>query len=239
MKWTEDYRINSHDVDLNRTASASAIMRYMQDTANLHMEGTRPSYDELFDSGYAFILSRFSMFVYAPLHSHELIQAQSWACDSRGVSHNRCYRIIRGGQTVAEAFSVWALVDTATGKLMRVGEIDLNYGSDEALELDLPPRFRIPSEAELTLVGERMTEYADVDMNRHMNNTCYPDVLCGYIPDMDGRRVASLTLSFVGEAPLGEKLLIHMGKHDGAYYFRTLREDGKVNVEARIALEDM
>lgn len=238
MKWTEEYRVNSHDVDLNRIASASALMRFMQDTANLHMEGTKPSYDDLFDAGYAFILSRFSMSVYAPLYSHDNIVVQSWACESRGVSHNRCYRIMKDDRIVAEAVSVWALVNTKTGRLTRVGDVELNYGSDEMLELDTPARFKIPAEVDFVLVGERMTEYADVDMNRHMNNTHYPDILCGYIPEMGGAQVASMTLNFLNEAPLGERLKIYVGRYDGAYYFRTKREDGKINLEAQIILED-
>ena len=45
MKWTEEYRINVHDTDLNGIVSASGILRYMQDTSNLHMAGEGPSYE--------------------------------------------------------------------------------------------------------------------------------------------------------------------------------------------------
>ena len=239
MKWNEEYRVGSHDLDLNRTASASALMRFMQEAANCHMEGTKPSYDELFDCGYAFILSRFSMSVYAPLYLHDRITASSWACESRGVSYNRCYSIRRGDQLIAEAVSVWALVNTETGRLTRVGDVELGYGEDEMLELDMPTRFKLPSDLRLSLVGERPTVYADVDMNRHMNNTRYPDILCGFIPEMEKSRVISAVINYVGEAPLGENIKIYMGRADGSYYFRTKREDGSVNVEAEIVLEEI
>ena len=239
MKWNEEYKVGSHDLDLNRTASASAVMRFMQEAANCHMEGMTPSYDDLFDRGYAFILSRFSMSVYAPLYLHDRITASSWACESRGVSHNRCYSIRRGDQLIAEAVSVWALVNTQTGRLTRVGDVELNYGEDEMLELDMPTRFKLPAELKLSLVGERPTVYADVDMNRHMNNTHYADILCGFIPEMAGRRVISAVFSFVNEAPLGENIKIYMGRYDGSYFFQTKREDGSVNIEARIDAEEI
>ena len=35
----------------------------------------------------------------------------------------------------------------------------------------------------LSLVGEHTVEYSDVDVNRHLNNTKYPDMLCGFLPD--------------------------------------------------------
>ena len=113
------------------------------------------------------------------------------------------------------------------------------YGTDEMLDLDMPTRFRIPSHVNPVLVGDRLTEYADVDMNRHMNNTHYPDILCGYIPEISGNRVISMTLNFVNEAPLGERIKIYSGKSDGSYYFRTKRPDGKVNVEAEFILEEI
>lgn len=239
MKWSEEYRINSHDIDENRIVSASALMRYMQDTANLHMAAMKPSYDDLFDAGYSYILSRFSMSNYAPLCSHETVISQSWACESRGVSHNRCYRIIKDDRIVAEAVSVWALVSIKDRRLVRADELSLDYGTDEMLDLDMPTRFRIPSHVNPVLVGDRLTEYADVDMNRHMNNTHYPDILCGYIPEISGNRVISMTLNFVNEAPLGERIKIYSGKSDGSYYFRTKRPDGKVNVEAEFILEEI
>ena len=126
MKWTEDYRINVHDTDLNGIVSVSGILRYMQDTANLQMRGQGPSYDELFSRGYSFVLSRMGISIYAPLRAHEQITSQSWAVASRGVTFNRCYQICRGNDIVAEAVSAWALLDVKEHRLCRVGEIPLN-----------------------------------------------------------------------------------------------------------------
>ena len=232
MKWSEEYRINSHDVDLNRIVSASAVMRYMQDTANLHMENMKPSYNELFAAGYAYMLSRFAVSVYLPLYSHDRITSQSWACESRGASHNRCYRILQGERIVADAVSSWALVNMETGRLTRADELALDYGTDEMLEIDTPLRFRIPAEAELSPVGQRRTEYADVDMNRHMNNTHYPDILCGYIPEITTSRVSSISLSFVSEAPLGERLTVLRAAQGDRFFFKLQRADGKLCCEA-------
>lgn len=235
MKWIENYRVSAQDTDLNRIASASALMRFMQDTANYHMEGMGPSYDELFDSGRAFILSRFAMVCHAPLFSHDPIAAETWAAPSRGAAFNRCYRILRKDEVVAEAVSVWALVDTKSGALLRVEECGIDYGEDLPLEITEPLRFRIPADAGMVPAGLHEVRYSDADVNRHMNNTKYPDVLSAFLP-MEGKRIRSLALSFVSEAPLGQSVSVELGTCSDAYYFRTLRQDGKVNVEARIVL---
>lgn len=239
MKWTEEYIINVHDADLNGIVSVSGLLRYMQDTANLQMAGEGPSFDELFAGGHSFVLSRMGISIYAPLHAHETIRSQSWAVASRGMTFNRCYRIYRGDDIVAEASSAWALLNTKEHRLCRAGEIPLHYSEDEALELDLPARFRMPPEVQLNLMGERTILYADVDQNGHLNNTRYPDILCSYLPNMHHSRVISMVISFASEAPLGETEKIYCGEYDGTYYVRSVRPSGAINAEAEILLESV
>ena len=240
MKWTGEYRVNANDVDVNNVVSVSNMLRYMQDSANFAMEEDGPSYMELFDKGLAFILSRIRMSFYAPIYSHEKLEVQTWACESKGVQFNRCYRILRGGLIVAEAVSVWALCGVEDRRPHRVSEFDFGYRQDEMLELDMPARFRLPEDVELHLVGERTVEYADIDLNGHMNNTHYPDILCGFIDeDMRGRRVISMGISYVSEAPLGETLKFYSGSQDGINYIRTVKSNGQVNAEAEIITEEI
>lgn len=238
MKWTGEYRVNANDVDRNNVVSASNLLRYMQDAANSQMEADGPSYMELMGRGLSFVLSRIRVSSYRPLYSHDRIEVQSWACESRGVQFNRCYRILRDGVIVAEGVSVWALCSITDRKIHRVNEFEMHYRQDEMLELDLPARFRIPEDVTLTLTGERTTEYADIDMNGHMNNTRYPDILCSFLgTEMTGQRVISMGISFLSEAPLGETLKFYTGQSDGVQYVRTVRENGLTNVEAEILLD--
>lgn len=238
MKWSGEYRINANDVDCNDILSASNIFKYMQEAAYSAMEADGPSYDQLYDQGLAFILSRMRMSSYAPIRAHETVEVQSWACESKGVQWNRCYRILRDGMIVAEAVSVWALCSVKDKKLRRVSEFDFGYRTDDMIELDVPARFKIPDDVTMKLVGERAVEYADIDKNGHINNAHYPDILASYLgADMRGQRIISMGISYVSEAPLGESLKIYSGVSDGVYYVRTIRENGQTNVEAEIILE--
>ena len=238
MKWSGEYTVNANDTDCNGVASASAILRYMQDAANREMAHDGPSFTELIERGLTFVLSRIRLSCYAPLYSHDNFTVETWACESKGVQFERCYRILRDGAIIAEAVSVWALCGMTDRRLHRVSEIEVNYCMDDMLELDQPTRIRIPEEAELSLKGERVVEYADIDLNMHMNNTHYPDILCSYLgTSMAGERVISMAISFVGEAPLGDSIKYYSGSVDGVYYVRSVRSDGKTNVDAEIILE--
>lgn len=240
MKYSGEYRVNANDMDANNIVSASGILRFMQDAAFSQMETDGLSYGTLVEKhGVAFILSKIRMFLYAPLYSHDRIIGESWACPSHGATFLRCYRILRGNERIAEAVSAWALVGVADKRLHRVGEIAMPFGEEAPIALDSPSRMKIPSELPLSLVGERTVAYEDIDSNGHMNNTKYPDMLCGFIGDMHSSRVASLHLHFQHEAPLGATIRVYHGEMDGIHYLRTIREDGGTNVEAEIRLERM
>lgn len=240
MKWIGEYRVGANDVDQNSIVTTSNIIRYMQDAANTTMEEDGPSYVQLYESGYSFVLSRMRFVSYVPLYSHDILTVETWAAEVKGLHFDRCYRVLRGGETVAEAIGVWAVVGLHDRRLHGASELGLHYRMDEMFEINAPARVRIPRDLEMRFTGERRVEYADIDINGHMNNTKYPDILCGYLGEsMTGRRVASISISFVSEAPFGENIKFYTGYSDGMYYIRTVKEDGSVNVEAIVTTETL
>lgn len=238
MTYEKRFEVYSTDVGHNELARPSAILRYMQETAVHQMLDEGPSYRQLFERGYAFILSRINMQMYLPLYEYEQVTVQTWACAERGARFGRSYRVLRGEEIVAEAVAVWALLDIKNGVLMRAEEVDFHYGSDDPLPLSA--RFAFPK-VPLTEAAQRTVMYEDVDCNGHLNNTRYPDWLCNCIPDVDNVRITSMNIHYVAEAPLGEVVTILCGEaDDGAtHVFETRRADGSCNVRALITTEPL
>lgn len=231
--------VSPHDLDYNNIASPSAYLRFMQEAAYCQMYFYPPTLDELRAENKTFIVSRLSMSLYAPLHACEEITVQAWACESKGASFPRCARILRGSEVVAELASVWALVDINTREILRSDSYNASYTCEEPIELDLPSRVRVPRDLELTLAGEYTAAYGDVDVNKHINNTHYPDIICGFLPRLDGRRVIRLAMSYLREAPLGEQIKVYVSREsDGEVWVRTVCHDGQTNVEAHILLDE-
>lgn len=239
MRHTVDYEILSHDTGHNGEVHPSAVFRYFQETADHQMRTEGPTYRELYEQGLAFVLSRMHVRLHATLRSYDKVTVQTWAYDPpRGAAFERYYQLYRGDELVADAASVWALLGIKTGELCRVDATNVHYGSDEPL--DIGTRFRLPS-LEWIAADAHTVRYADVDINNHMNNTRYPDMLCDRIPDIDARRITDLQIAYLSEAPLGETLAVKRAvtEEDGhtVYWFETERQDGKCNVRARIETE--
>ena len=240
MKFSIERTVSPHDLGINNIATASAILRYMQEAAFMHMAACPPSMDQLRAENKAFIISKLSMSIYGVLRACDNIKISTWACDSKGYSFLRCARLEKDGLIVAEMETVSALVDIENKKLCRVTEYPQSYTTEEPIELDLPARLRIPQSVNLGLAGEHTVTYTDCDLNHHINNTHYPDIICGFLPTMEGRRVEKMCISYLNEAPLGQNIKVYVsGEEDGAVWVRTVREDGTPNVECEIVLDNI
>ena len=263
MKWSEEVTVRPSDTDINGIASASAVLSYVQNAGYYQHFYVGPSLEDIRKNGMAFILSRAALRIYEPMYACDKLTAESWPCKISGASFMRSARIMRGDCTVAEALTSWALVDIESGKLCRADSVKLGFGTDEPVSHGVPIRFSIPKDIELQPRGSRLITYSDADSNGHMTNTAYPDMLCDFLPSVSmhdceesalgvrgdhrplltGKRITSLSLSFLSEARIGEKITVLCGRdQSGVYYFRTKHgdaPDAAVGVEARMEIGDI
>lgn len=243
MKFSRDIVVQWYDTDAARTVSASRMMVYMMETANVQCSSYGFGLDSLRDTrGLGFVLGGIQASFKKPLYCGDSITVHTWCREARGFSFIRFFEIERQGEIVAEASSTWALLDI-TNKTMIKGDenYDCFFPIDSPLDpASLPRRARAPK-APLSRVGERRIVYSDVDYNMHMNNTRYPDMICDFIPHMIGRRLSNMSLTFVREAPLGCELSVLLSdpvqcESGDEYQLRTLDPEGNVCLEAAVTV---
>lgn len=234
MKFKQDYEVYAHDADSRGIMRNGAYLKYMQETANQQLRFEKPSYYQLFDMGLAFILSRIHIKIFKPLQRYDDFESLSWCCPSKGVVFQRCYEIRKNDVLYAQANSAWALIGVDDGSIKKVGDYDISkYSTDEPTDTVKSLRFRIPKNTNLTLVGKKRIVYSEVDVNMHLNNRFYPDLICDFIDNIENLFVTEMGISFVSEAPYKSELEVYRSEPDenGLIYFRTKIGD-KTNIEA-------
>ena len=237
MRFKTNLCVDIHDVDYNGVARLSSLMKYIQNAAQTQLTLNGMSYDELKSMHRGFILSRIKMEFTEPVRAYEPLTAVTYPCESHGYSFLRCYSLEKEGRTIGKAVAIWALIDTETRALVKVSDFELGLDLHEPHDLDIT-RFTMPSV--MREAGKYTVCYGDVDQNRHMNNTRYPDMYSNFLP-LDGKRIRTLSINYRNEARSGETLRVELadGPIPDSYYIRTVREDGKVNTEAEAILEDI
>ena len=90
---------------MNGMLRPASLLAMLEDAGTRHMAAYPPSNDDLRHMGMVFIVSRIVMRIYQDVPDGAEAEAITWGSDSRGVTHNRCYRLNVNGETAAEVFS--------------------------------------------------------------------------------------------------------------------------------------
>lgn len=241
MRHTEHFTVRSFDEDVFGNLSMTALLQYLQESAMLQLEKTDQSPSLLRLKDKAYVVSRMNASVYLPVHQGDDIEVVTWLHDCKGVSFNRYFKVLKDGRLIAEAASIWALIGISDRRIYRISDPDIDYTvhlDEGSVGIDLPSRLHMPED--MTLLGERPVYFSDCDINGHINNAKYPELLLSVLTEGKSsltEKIASVKLNFLKEAPLGDELRIYHAEDDGVNYFRTVRKDGTVNLEAEIVLE--
>ncbi|MBQ7365041.1 MAG: hypothetical protein IJW46_05545, partial [Clostridia bacterium] len=187
----------------------------------------------------AFLLSRVSMKLTRPLRAFEAVTATTWAGGGKGASFYRCGELAVGDEVVGRLVSLWALLDLETFRLCRVRDVKLGVESLEEYPIEIPAHLRFPQELTLVEVGSRRIYNSDIDLNGHMNNTNYPNMLCDFIPGIESMTVSEFSIGYLHEAKLGETVTVYHASLGNTHYVRTVLPNGSVNAEGIFVTEDL
>lgn len=243
MYHSETYQTKWHDTDPSGVIRPSRLLEYMQETGSRQCRANGMDLDTLFrEEGKGFILSRIRIRVDAPIHAYENIEVRTWCPPSRALTFLRCFSVIRDGQVVAEAISNWAFVDAKNHTFVKFDDFHGDFPMGDNLdEHNFPKQVRLPRALEMQPVGERTVMFSDIDFNRHMNNTKYPDMVWDFLPAeaVEGHRMSTLSLSYLHEAALGDTVKVFRASavdRPDTYLLRTVNGNGDVCLEAEITL---
>ena len=207
-----EHHIGCMDVDVNNNIKPTELIKCIQETANGQMNARKPSYFELFWDRKSFIITRFSMEIYEQIHQFDDIETRTWTAGERGATFFRGYEVMRNGRCVARASGDWAVVDTEDGHIYKTKEIDLsNYESGDKPELNINEKFRIPKNMEMEGCGVHHVVLSECDMNMHMNNTQYANILWNQIDGILDKEITSFNIKFRAEAKFDSDIMIMRG----------------------------
>ena len=233
MYWIER-RLLTNDVDNLGIARPSALLKLMHAAADLQMNSEGCSNAAVAEAGCGFILSGLIMRIQTPPREGDVLRVSTWPCESRRYTFVRSYRAERGSQTLAECITRWALVDTATLKLLPVTALDTSrYTLGQALDLGFSGKISFPENLVWEDAGERPVRWSDIDYNAHMNNVVYLDALLDAVPGMEHLCASRIEIRWHAGAPFGETIRMTRAHAEGAWYFKTFCA-GESNVEARV-----
>lgn len=216
--YLRDYTVSISDVDPARNLRLSALFRLFQEVATAHAACLGAGSGAALDKGILWVVTAQRAHILRMPRYEEKVKLSTWPGKPTHAFFPRYYRV-RGedGAPLAEASSVWVLMDAVSRKMIlpREGILDLpGVVTGEETALPTPPRMG-------TFTGESVftVPYSYLDLNGHMNNVRYFDLAEDLTPpELRARPIREVTVKYGGEARLGERLDLQTGREEDAWF---------------------
>ena len=237
VTYTQTYTICRHDGDHHGNAKPGALLRYGQQIATMHAEAAGLN-DELYAATHtAYVLAKLALHIDRTPRVDETltVTTRPERC-KRAVNKRVTFFYDAAGQQVAVLDSRWVLIDTDKRLILRKHPEAFNDCWAEDVPFELPMKMVKAAPEDCAPAGEYTATYSRCDMNGHMNNTRYVDILCDALPwnVWDEGEVRDLKVYYHREVPRGASFaLLQAQTGEKQYYFCGQREE-KASFEASI-----
>ena len=212
-------RVRYSECDGNLTLTIPAAMNYLQDSSMFHCEHIGHGFDYCAQQGFAwFVVAWQIRFNRLPAYGED-IRMRTWCGEMGSALAKRSYTIEdMDGSRLVEADSLCVLVNTQTGRPIRIPRSEYAFVSNE-YALDLPPtkrKLRIDGTLQ-HLYDLPVTEHL-IDTNNHVNNVQYVSIADEAVrtrePDFE---LGTLLVQYKVAAHLGDTMRISLCEEETGY----------------------
>lgn len=229
------FEITSTEVDTFGNHRPAALLRFFQDMATEHSALLNIERDYLGAEYHAiWMLVRVWYRMDRPLKMGEQVMIRTWHRGAGGLIVYRDFDLYVDGKPVGEAVSAWVVADVESRKMLRPGTIqNLAAASvpEQVKEKQLK-LIRVPKERKL--IYTKTVRYSDLDINGHMNNTKYADVLLDALApeELRGKFISEMQLNYTQECLYGEQMEVCRKMEENSCYIDGCSSDGARRFEA-------
>ena len=210
--------LKSRDVDMFRRLRTSEMFRLLQEASIAHTEQLGMGREKTLDKGLLWILLLQKAEISRMPEYDENIVLKSWPGKTMHLLFPRYYSMeTAAGEHLLSASALWGLVDQNTRKMIFPEKYGIVIeGMSTGEEIDLPSA---PRRLECTESVPFKVPFSYVDINGHMNNAHYFDLVEDCIPAAaGGEPLKSIQVEYSNEARCGESFTVSWCRSGSDYY---------------------
>lgn len=177
-------KVRYSETDAEGSLSYTALLNYFQDSSTLHSESLEAGVKSLAERKMAWVLSFWQICIEDMPGLSEDIVVSTWPYKTQGLFGQRNFCMERtDGERLAYANSIWVLIDTETGRPMRIPQdVSDTYPDEPMLDMNYSDR-KIAIPVEFTQMEPVPVHRYLIDTNRHVNNANYVMLAEGFLPE--------------------------------------------------------
>lgn len=236
--FVKTYEVGAGEGDCFNFCRTSALLNFMQDAATLHATKMGISRDVLINKYQTiWILARCYIELDQPIRAYDKVTIETWHRGFHGPIWYRDFIFTVNDKVIGRATNVWVTADAVTHKMKKPEGFDeinnLSASPERSLEITLG-KLKLPEDLEVT--DERVVKYSDLDINCHLNNAKYGDLICDAIAmnEKNPCYFSKLQINYNNESLPGEKLMLKV--NDSTSFVAGVTEDGNNKFTAEFTL---
>ena len=214
MAHSRIYNLDVEHVDKNKTLRLSNLFLMFQEIAQEHAELLDIGKDKVFNNGRKWIITRYkTKIIRMPKFGEQVTLYTYPGKNNPFFFYRHFYLKDEKGNIIAISSSVWAILDEKTNKIIvnPFGKNLLEESTD--FELDIPNKIE---EDASNKIKEHKLEYSDIDINGHLNNTRYIELIQN-LHNSDfykDNEIDSIILNYFSEIKEDETVSLYLDKND-------------------------
>lgn len=218
----KEIRLPSFECDCRGEFSLGYILREAQEISNQHTAALGLSHKVLAEAGQVFLLSKASVQVNRLPREGERLTILTVPKEPVRSQFIRTTQFFDDtGELLVLEDTSWLLVDPVSRRILRPSAlcIPMEFAPLQEGENAIA-RARISPCVAVQPVGERPVRYTDIDVNGHLNNARYADILLDTLPGrvMQSSRLTRAMLIYHHEVLPGEVITLAAGQEGERHY---------------------
>ena len=184
MIYTFDSRVRFSEVDDNEYLRFDGFINYFQDCTTFQSEDLGIGIEHLRKKHRVWVISSWQINILRYPKLLENITIGTFAYDFKSfLGYRNFFMKDAKGEYIAKASSIWAFLNTDTGRPEKADLDDMAlYGNEEKLDMDYKPR-RIVIPDDMKELDPIEVKPYHLDVNKHVNNGQYINMATDCLPD--------------------------------------------------------
>lgn len=225
-KHINKFKVTTYNIDFKRRITPSTILSYMEETATNHANTLGFSYEESLSDNFFWVLrSAKYIFKKIPL-INDHIEVETRLAGFQGLKTLREFKFIIDNEVIGYGYNHWLMMD----KLTRKPFINQRFFNKSNLIIDKTEKVfklnRIRFNEDMKLAYKKEIMNNDIDMNYHVNNVKYAEIIFNSIPTnlLEEKSIVSLHIDYLKECKLKDIIDVYY-KIDN----NTVLVEGRIN----------
>ena len=217
-----DYKmhVGAQEIDMFGRLKLSSFMFHTQQAAGEHVEQFGYSYLFLREQDYVYLLLRYELNIYRLPFSGENITMRTYHTGAKGALFNRYHLIYdENNILIAESASGWPVIRFSQRKIIKPSLFPYIIPQNNNLSCSISEASKVATPNNLESCYTRRIGFSQIDVNGHLNNSRYADMIVDAIPTfIEGKIIKSFAINFIKEASFGDVLEILISNDENIWF---------------------